>query len=64
MEFPAVGYRYAGGLLQLAGTWGLYWSSVTNTSYSGGAYSLSFNNSDLTVGNDSKQYGRSVRCVR
>ncbi|MDE7356282.1 MAG: hypothetical protein K2N21_05895 [Rikenellaceae bacterium] len=63
MEFPAVGCRgTSSGSLDNAGTWGNYWSSVAYSSY--GAYYLYFNSSDLSVTGSSKQYGRSVRCVR
>ncbi|MDE7356236.1 MAG: fibrobacter succinogenes major paralogous domain-containing protein [Rikenellaceae bacterium] len=63
MEFPAVGYRLnSAGSLYSAGTWGYYWSSVINGS--NGAYYLSFNGSDLNVGDSGKRVGHSVRCVR
>ena len=62
VEFPAVGWRDTSGTLNLAGTWGRYWSSVVYSS--SGAYSLTFDSSDLYVGSGNKQNGRSVRCVR
>ncbi|MDE7355852.1 MAG: hypothetical protein K2N21_03665 [Rikenellaceae bacterium] len=64
VEFPAVGYRGydSSGTLYHAGTWGYYWSSVAYDSNR--AYYLWFHSSNLYVGNNSKQYGPSVRCVR
>ncbi|MDE7355343.1 MAG: fibrobacter succinogenes major paralogous domain-containing protein [Rikenellaceae bacterium] len=63
MEFPAVGYRnYSDGSLQTAGQGGVYWSSVTASSYY--AYYLYFNSDGLHVYNLYKQYGYNVRCVR
>ncbi|MDE7355344.1 MAG: hypothetical protein K2N21_01035 [Rikenellaceae bacterium] len=64
MEFPAVGRRRSdsSGTLSDAGTYGSYWSSVTDGS--GRAYLLYFISSDLYVNNSGKHHGRSVRCVR
>ncbi|MDE7134869.1 MAG: hypothetical protein K2N86_06310 [Rikenellaceae bacterium] len=63
VEFPAVGYRLnSAGMLSFAGVYGRYWSSVAY--YSNNAYYLRFSSSDLYVGYDDKQIGRSVRCVR
>ncbi|MDE7355688.1 MAG: fibrobacter succinogenes major paralogous domain-containing protein [Rikenellaceae bacterium] len=50
--------------MNLAGAYGYYWSSVTYTSTTNGAYSLWFNSSNLGVNWYSKQNGFSVRCVR
>ncbi|MDE6182818.1 MAG: hypothetical protein K2F53_00130 [Rikenellaceae bacterium] len=65
-EFPAVGYRgnNSSGTLYRAGVYGDYWSSVTYTSNTSNAYYLYFDSSSLLVDWNSKQVGRSVRCVR
>ncbi|MDE7356509.1 MAG: hypothetical protein K2N21_07085 [Rikenellaceae bacterium] len=66
LEFPAVGGRDAdsSGTLSYAGTYGVYWSSVTYASNTNYAYSLWFGSSNLYVDWSSKQCGFSVRCVR
>ena len=64
MRFPALANRnYASGLLNDAGTWGNYWSSVQNDSNN--AYDMNFNNGNLNPNNNNyKTNGFSVRCVR
>ena len=65
VEFPAVGLRTSSvGSLNVPGSEGDYWSSVTGTSGSNNAYRLTFSDGNLGVGSSGKQYGLSVRCVR
>ena len=64
VEFPAVGFRdRMDGSLSNAGQWGEYWSSDAGGSVS--TSSMFFHSSNLGVtGNNGKQSGYSVRCVR
>ena len=62
-EFPAVGYRnYNNGALTNAGTNGNYWSATQNNGSN--AYNLNFTSSSVSVTNNNKTNGLSVRCVR
>lgn len=58
---PAAGYR--GGSSHLAGSYGFYWSSSLYGSYSGNAYGLYFNSSDVRRDISNRCCGRSVRAV-
>ncbi|MBP1164667.1 MULTISPECIES: FISUMP domain-containing protein [Chryseobacterium] len=64
ITFPAAGYRgYSGGALYYRSSSGYYWSS---TEYTGGAYSLFFNNTSVNPGHNfigSRASGFSVRCI-
>ncbi len=63
LEFSVVGRRdYSSGALEVAGTYGYYWSSVQYDSIS--AYRMSFSSSGMNTSNNDRRYGFSVRCVR
>lgn len=59
---PAAGYR-RGGSLDYAGSYGSYWSRSLYTSDGWGAYSLTFDSSDVYWYDYTRRYGRSVRPV-
>ena len=59
---PAAGYRYDSSLRN-AGSYGGYWSSSLNTSYSSYAYYLRFSSSYVDWNGRSRYYGHSVRAV-
>ena len=59
---PAAGYRYVYGLYY-AGSYGYYWSSSLNTSYSGDAYGVYFNSDRVGWDSNYRYYGHSVRAV-
>lgn len=59
---PAAGYRGNAGLGD-AGSGGYYWSSSVNTDYSGHAYAVDFDSSDVGRYGSDRAYGRSVRPV-
>ena len=59
---PAAGYR-GGTNLYGAGSYGSYWSSSLNTSYSSYAWYVYFNSSDVGRSNNDRYYGQSVRPV-
>ena len=60
---PAAGDRW-GGELYDAGSWGVYWSSAQDPSYSRYAYYLIFSSSDAHWYDDYRSYGFTVRPVR
>ena len=61
---PAAGVRL-GVDFHYAGTDGSYWSSTAApTSSFGNAYQMSFVSNSLSIGNNSRSYGLSVRLVR
>ena len=65
LEFPAVGLRNnSNGALNNAGTNGYYWSATQYTTNANNAYNLNFNSSSVSVTNNNKTNGFSVRCVR
>ena len=59
---PAAGYRDDSSLYD-AGSYGNYWSSSLNTSYSDYAYYLYFSSSSVSSYDDRRYYGQSVRPV-
>ena len=59
---PAAGCRDYSGLVN-AGSYGYYWSSTQNPSYSYYAYDLYFRSGNVGWGDGSRDYGRSVRPV-
>ena len=59
---PAAGY-YNDGNLNVAGSYGGYWSSSLNTDYPSNAYYLYFHSSDVRIRSSHRYYGRSVRPV-
>ena len=59
---PAAGYRNDSSL-NGAGSYGDYWSSSLDTSYSFNAYYLYFNSSNVDWSYGNRRYGRSVRAV-
>ena len=59
---PAAGFRY-GSSLYYAGSLGRYRSSTPYGSDGGYAYGLYFASSDHAVGDNGRDYGRSVRPV-
>ena len=59
---PAAGYRYVSGL-DYAGSYGFYWSSSLDTSYSYDAYNVYFDSGDVSRYALSRFFGRSVRPV-
>ena len=61
--FPAAGYGY-GSSLNIAGTYGFYWSSTLNTDNVDSAYNLSFSSGNVNPSSSNYRYsGRSVRPV-
>ena len=60
---PAAGYRY-GTSLNYAGSYGSYWGSTLNSSYSYHAYGLYFYSCYHSVYYYSRYHGRSVRPVK
>ena len=60
---PAAGYRAsASGTFNYTGTFGTYWSNTPSSS--GGAYNLTFTNSDVSPNKDNfRANGFSIRCV-
>ena len=59
---PAAGYRYDSSLYD-AVFFGCYWGSSLNTSYSGYAYGLNFDSSNVGKYDNYCSYGQSVRAV-
>ena len=59
---PAAGYRY-GTSLDLAGSYGYYWSSSLREDYSDGARRVCFDSGGVYRGNGSRFDGFSVRPV-
>jgi uncharacterized protein (TIGR02145 family) len=60
---PAAGNRYYyDGALYLRGNRGNYWSSTEGGSAD--AWYLSFGSGDAVTINDSRAYGRSIRCIK
>ncbi len=59
---PAAGY-YNDGSLNVAGSYGHYWSSSLYTDYPGGAYSLNFYSGGVNMDIYNRYYGHSVRPV-
>ena len=59
---PAAGYRWGGGF-DSAGSYGCYWSSAQNPSYSDDADGLYFNSGDTDWDNNSRSNGQSVRPI-
>ena len=59
---PAAGNRNTTGTLTNVGTNGRYWSSEQNNATN--AYNLNFNSTSVSVTNNNKANGNSVRCVK
>ncbi|MGV4503868.1 FISUMP domain-containing protein [Ornithobacterium rhinotracheale] len=64
LNLPAAGYRsYTNGSqFDSAGSYGYYWSSAQNGSYS--AWELLFHSSNSNMGNIDRSYGQPVRCLK
>ena len=60
---PASGYC-SNGSLNNASSYGCYWSSSLNDSYSRNSWSLSFNSGNVYVLGKARYYGQSVRAVK
>jgi hypothetical protein len=56
------GYRQSGnGLLTIAGSLGIYWSSTVSGTNS---RNLNFNSSNANMNTNNRAYGFSVRCLK
>ena len=62
LKLPVAGYRnYSDGSLLDVGSYGVYWSSTVDGTFS---RSLNFISSDAYMTSDSRAYGFSVRCLK
>ncbi len=62
LKLPVAGYRnYSSGSLNDVGSYGSYWSSTVNGTFS---RSLNFISSNAYMNSDTRAYGNSVRCLK
>ncbi len=62
LKLPVAGYRnYSSGSLNDVGSYGVYWSSTVNGTFS---RSLNFISSNAYMNSDTRAYGNSVRCLK
>ncbi|MDR2682862.1 MAG: hypothetical protein LBB64_03210, partial [Dysgonamonadaceae bacterium] len=65
VAFPASGYRYNAGKLELVGSYGIYWSGSAHSNNEASAYGLFFNSDDVDPsGYGLRTGGLAVRCVK
>jgi uncharacterized protein (TIGR02145 family) len=66
LKLPVAGYRAgSAGVLDLAGTWGYYWSSTVGGSGGTSSHNLVFSSSLALAANyNSRAYGSSIRCLK
>lgn len=62
LKLPVAGYRRnSDGLLQEAGSGGLYWSSTINDTL---ARSLAITSSSVSMSDNNRAHGHSIRCIK
>jgi uncharacterized protein (TIGR02145 family) len=64
LKLPKAGYRGDNGSIRSSSGGGLYWSSTVSVTYPGRARVLVFDTNYLSIGDNARSYGFSVRCIK